>query len=76
MESQFKILTDGMRNNTKEIKLIKDNHLTHLDKKVTKLATNQVWIMESVKKWDKRLWAIIIGISGTLVATILTLIFK
>ena len=76
LESQHRHTNDSICSIKADIKNLKENHLAHLQDELTVVSTNQKWLMSSVKKWDARFWAMLAGIAGTLITTILTLIFK
>jgi len=68
-ESQFRIVNDNIKSFKSEIQNLKDNHLAHLDNKVTKIGTNQEWLIKSY-------WIIAGASISSLVTAISILIFK
>ena len=55
----------------KDIDLIKNNHLSHMEKDIASMQTNIQWLKEKYNSMDKKFWALVIMSLGTLLSTVI-----
>ena len=67
LESQHRHTKDSLCSIKADIKNLKENHLAHLDTKLTEIDTNQTWLM-------KTYWVVVSAAVGSFIAAIISAI--